>query len=429
MQECFSNVLGRFRYIEVGAGALSVEQRKRLVRLLPNTVIYNTWGSSESGGALFLNVSKVAADPMLVQSIGKPLSCVKIAVLDEGGNRTIGDREHPGRMALKGDMQMSGYWGQEELTARTLRDGWLITNDLVYVDKDEYVYMLGRADDIINVGGEKVSPVEVENIASEYPHIRECACVGVDDPEKVLGKIPILFVTVRDSLYSEEGLRLFLAERLERYKLPKRYISLLELPRNRIQKIDRGILKNMWASGECENLMNPVISNIVTRRSIRKFDDRPIPRVLLDSILQAGYYAPSGHNLQTWRFTVVESKENIARLKEATLMTAKKNGVYCHGFGNPVCIILISNDVRNQDGCQDVSCAAENIFLAAHSYGIGSVWLNALMTLRQKEPVKGILDEFGIPENHVVWCMVALGYPAAEGILLEKKKDVVYFVD
>lgn len=429
MQDRFANVAGRFRYIEVGAGALSVEQRKRLVKLLPNTIICNTWGSSESGGALFLNVSKIVADPMKVQSIGKPLSCVEISVLDEQGNRTAGDREHPGRMALKGNMQMSGYWGQKELSVQTLKDGWLITNDLVYLDADGYVYMLGRADDIINVGGEKVSPVEVENVASEYPHIRECACIGVEDPEKVLGKVPILFVTVRDGLYSEEGLRLFLAERLERYKLPKRYIPLLELPRNRMQKIERDVLRDIWNSGECGNLMNPVICNIFTRRSVRKFDDRPIPRVLLSMILQAGYYAPSGHNMQTWRFTVLENKEKIANLKEATLVTAKKNGVYCYGFENPVCIILISNDERNQDGCQDASCAAQNIFLAAHSYGIGSVWLNALMTLRQKEPVKGILDEFGIPKNHVVWCMAALGYPAIESVLLEKKKNVVHFVD
>ena len=61
------------------------------------------------------------------------------------------------------------------------------------------------------------------------------------------------------------------------------------------------------------------------------------------------------------------------------------------------------------------------MMLAAQSYGIGSVWLNPLMTLRNVEPVKALLDEFGIPGNHIVWASVALGYPVTEGVKLQKK--------
>ena len=89
----------------------------------------------------------------------------------------------------------------------------------------------------------------------------------------------------------------------------------------------------------------------------------------------------------------------------------------------------MSNDKRNQDGCQDASCAAENIMLAANSYGIGSVWLNPLMTLRDKEPVKSLLDKLGIPENHIVWSMIALGYQVYDGKPLVKRTDVVHYVD
>ena len=91
-------------------------------------------------------------------------------------------------------------------------------------------------------------------------------------------------------------------------------------------------------------------------------------------------------------------------------------------------MILISNDTRNPDGCQDASCAAENIMLAAQSYGIGSVWLNMLMTLRDVEPVKTVLDDIGIPANHTVWASVALGYPMAEGAKLKKKENVVRYI-
>lgn len=83
--------------------------------------------------------------------------------------------------------------------------------------------MLGRADDIINVGGEKVSPIEVENIAGEYEHVKECACIGVPDPDAILGFVPVMFVVPRDNQYSEEEFTRFLAQRMERYKLPTRF--------------------------------------------------------------------------------------------------------------------------------------------------------------------------------------------------------------
>jgi long-chain acyl-CoA synthetase len=428
MQDKFAEIMGRFRFIEAGAGSLTVEQRKRLTRLLPNTTIYNTWGSSESGGALFMNVTEAAGDSQKIGSLGKPLDCIEIRVLDEAGDEIQSDREHPGRMALKGDMQMAGYWNREELTKSTLKDGWLITSDMIYRDSDGYVYMLGRADDIINVGGEKVSPIEVEEIAGEYPHIRECACIGVPDPEEILGFVPVLFVAVKDSGFSEEELHAYLSGRMERYKLPAHYVKVGELPRNRMQKVDRGALKKIWETrGKCD-LMNPVMQAILTRRSIRRFQDKPVSKELLEMIVQAGYYAPSGHNMQTWRFTVVTMQEDIMRLKEETKKAAESKGVYFYGFENPSALILVSNDKRNADGCQDASCAAENMMLAATSYGIGSCWLNPLMTLRDAEPVSVVLDDFGIPRSHTVWSMVALGYPVAEGTLLAKKKDVVWWV-
>lgn len=429
MQDKFVEILSKFRYIEVGAGSLTLDQRKRLTAELKNTTIYNTWGSSETGGALFTNVTEVASDPVKIGAVGKPLPCVEVRTLDENGNVFKSDKEHPGRMSLKGDMQMAGYWHRDELTKETLKDGWLLTSDMIYEDEDGYVYMIGRADDIINVGGEKVSPVEVENIAGQYEHIRECACIGVADPEEILGQVPVLFVVARNNEFTKEGAQTFLATQMERYKLPQHYVMIQELPRNRMGKIDRKELRRMWENQGENSLMNPIMQAIFTRRSIRKFTEKPIPKEILDMILQAGYYAPTGHNMQSWRFTVIQKKENIIELREATKAAAKANGVYCYGFEEPSCLILISNDNRNGNSCQDASCAAENIFLAAHSYGIGSVWLNALKTLRDAEPVKELLDRYGIPENHTVWCMAALGYPTAEGTLLAKKKDVVYYVD
>ena len=429
MQDKFTEIMSRFRYIEVSAGSLTVEQRKRLTKQLPNTVIHNTWGSSESGGALFLNVTEEAKTGEKIAALGKPLEGVEVRTVDEDGNPFRSSEKNPGRMTIRGDMQMAGYWNKPELSAKTLKDGWLLTGDMIYIDDDGYLYMLGRADDIINVGGEKVSPIEVENTAGEYENIAECACIGVPDPEGVLGWVPVMYVVTRNSRYSEEELRNFLASRLERQKIPVKFIELFSLPRNAMQKIDRKALKALWESQGDKGILNETIQTIMTRRSVRKFTDQPVSRDILDMILTAGYYAPSGHNMQTWRFTVVRDPEKLQQLKAATKAAAEENGVYFYGWENPQAMILVSNDNRNPYGCQDSSAAVENIMLAAWSYGIGAVWLNPMMTLRNKQPLKEVLDSYGIPENHTVWSAVALGYPVSEGMLLKKKTDVIVWAD
>lgn len=428
MQDMFPKVLGNMRFIEFGAGSLSIQQRKTITSLIPKVTIYNTWGSSESGGAIFCNVSEVVKSNEYVGALGKPLSGkVEIKIIDEEGRQIDSNPDYPGRMALKGDMQMMGYWDNEEETKKTLVDGWLLTGDMAYL-KDGYVFMLGRADNIINVGGEKVSPIEVENIAGQCPGVIECACIGVSDPQGVLGQVPALFV-VAGPAYEEDALKQFLAQRMERYKIPQCYRYIEKLPRNRMQKVDYKAIRAEWENGDSDELMNPVIRNILSRRSIRKFTDETIPRNVLDLLVKCGYHAPSGHNMQSWKFTVISKTEDVARIKDLTKKTTEECNVYFYGFENPKALVIISNDERNPYGCQDASCAAENIMLAANSLGIGSVWLNPLMTLRKQSPVKELLDEYGIPENHVVWAMIALGYPISEGAKLQKNEKVVKYVE
>lgn len=427
MQDAFAGVLSNMRYIEFGAGSLSIRQRKEITSLLPNTIIYNTWGSSETGGAIFCNVTESVKHENKVGSLGRPLPHVQVKMLDEAGNEIKSDAEHPGRMTLKGDMKMVGYWNMPELSAEILVDDWLLTSDMAYMDSDGDIFMLGRADDIINVGGEKVSPIEVENIAGQYEFIRECACIGVADPDEVLGQVPVLFVVTKTG-YSEDELIKFLSTKMERYKFPKEYVVLETIPRNRMQKIDRKELKNIWNNKDNFDYMNPVMQTILSRHSIRKFTEQDISKAMLDMIVKAGYHAPSGHNMQSWKFTVVTKQEDILRLKENAKIACEANKVHFYGFENPKVLILVSNDNRNTNGCQDASCAAQNIMLAASSYGLGSVWLNPLMTLRNAEPVKTVLDDFGVPENHTVWATIALGYPVSAGAALAKKTDVVNYV-
>lgn len=427
MQDQFAQIIGKLRYIEFSAGSVSVDMKKKLLALLPDTQLFNTWGSTETGGAVFLDLTN---HPDKAASIGRPLEGIEVKAVDPDGNEVPAkDIDTAGRMILRGRMRMEGYWNEPELTQDAIRDDWLYTNDLVYMDVDGFVYMLGRADDIINVGGEKVSPIEVENVAQEHEEVKECACIGVNDPEGIVGQVPVLYVVAESGMIAEDALLKYLATRLEKYKLPQECIQVDELPRNPMKKLDRKALHKMYTERSNADLMNPVICNLLARRSVRNFTDQPIDDKILNMIIKTGYYAPSGHNMQTWRFTVLKSQDKIQQLKEITRVKAEEAKVHFYGFENPKVLILVSNDRRNKDGIQDASCAAENMMLAAWSYGLGSVWLNPLMTLSDEPEIRELLNSYQIPEQHIVWAAIALGYPKAPGKLLAKKENVVRVIE
>jgi len=155
--------------------------------------------------------------------------------------------------------------------------------------------------------------------------------------------------------------------------------------------------------------MNAIIENLLTRRSTRAFLQRQIPDNELNEILQAAIYAPSGMGRQTWKFTVLCNQEKIQQLAE---LIGRKLGRKGYDMYRPQVLIIPSNQKENPHGMEDNACALENIFLAAHSFGIGSVWINQLRTLCDDPEVRALLDEFEIPSGHVVYGMAALGYPA-----------------
>lgn len=422
------DIFGKLRYIEFGAGSLSVQRKESLSKLLPHTELFNVWGSSETGGCLFLHVNRQLDK---VSAVGRPLEGIQVRLLDQETGAPM-DGVGPdvvGRLALRGEMQMVGYLGQPEQTARALQDGWLVTNDLVWRDEDGFVYMLGRADDIINVGGEKASPIEIENTASLCPGVRECACIGVKDTDGVLGEVPALYLVPESADFDTSAVTKFLTPKLESYKLPKKFVLVDALPRNAMGKLDRKELRKLWADSGELRLTNPVTQAILARQSIRDFTEEPIPRRMLEALVKLGYSAPTGHNLQSWRFTVLTSQQEIQALKALAQTAAQRNKRICYGFNNPQAVILVSNDRRNDDGIQDASCAAENIMLGATSFGLGSVWINALMTLCDEADVRAKLDEYGIPKTHNVWATIALGWPAKAVKSPVRKTNVVRFID
>ena len=418
---------GSLRYIEFSAGAVEKKFREFLVKLLPNTEIHNTWGCTEAGGCFFINLS---SETEKMESMGRALDTVQAKIVDYEGAEIVQTGPYAsGKLAIKGEMLMSGYCGEERLEEDLLKNDWMITNDIVWKDNDEYFYMLGRCDDIINIGGEKVAPQEIENVAMEIQGIAECACLGVEDIYGHMGEIPILFVRKEKKCVAtwKKEMTELLNLRLAQHKVPKEIVEIEYLPRNTMGKIDRKELKKVWNKSFGKTPINVVVENIMSRRSIRKFSDQGVEKHIVEQLIECGKSAPSGKNLHTRRFTVLYTRKQVEKFKKVVYKTAKANDIPVNGLYNPKVLILVSDDRRNKDGIQDVSCAVENIMLAATSLGLGSVWINVLMDLCDEENIRQCLYEYGIPEKHWVWATIALGWPANNGTFTERKEDIVTF--
>ncbi len=171
---------------------------------------------------------------------------------------------------------------------------------------------------------------------------------------------------------------------------------------------------------------NPVIENILSRRSVRSFTKQEISNEDISIILQAAIHAPSANNRQLWRFTVQRDKVFLKKLAEQ--IAAERDMSDPYDFYSPDTLILVSAPKDYAFALQDCSCAIQNIFLAASSLGIGSVWINQLLGICDKKLIRALLDEMDMPADHDVIACAALGY-AAEKISqkTDKRTDVICF--
>lgn len=174
---------------------------------------------------------------------------------------------------------------------------------------------------------------------------------------------------------------------------------------------------------------NQAIENIMTRRSVRSFTDQPVAREDLELLARAACFAPSANNSQVWQFTVVADREKIAELAAAVAGALGRGSDY--NFYNPSAFIISSAPRIYRLGREDCACALQNIFLAAHSLGIGSVWINQLSLTCDHDSVRPVLDKLGVPADHVVYGCAALGYPESgnSGGDAEKNLSVIHFAD
>jgi acetyl-CoA synthetase len=201
----------------------------------------NYW-QTETGGIVIANYPSLPIKP---GSMGKPFPGIEAEIISDDGKRLPPGKE--GNLAIKPGWpsMMRGIWKNKKKYNSYFANGWYITGDKAFKDKDGYFWFIGRADDVIKTAGERVGPFEVESVLVEHPAITEAGVIGKPDPER--GEIIKAFITLKKGYRPSESLKQniqkFIKKRLAGHAYPREIEFRENLPKTRSGKIMRRILK------------------------------------------------------------------------------------------------------------------------------------------------------------------------------------------
>ena len=179
-------------------------------------------------------------------TVGLALPGIELRITDPETGAEL-PRGEVGMIEVRGPNVFKGYWQMPDKTAAELReDGFFITGDLGMVDEDGYVTLVGRSKDLIISGGYNIYPKEIELVLDRQPGLRESAVIGVPHPD--FGETPVAVIVPEKGAEPDiEALRAACAERLARFKHPREYVVVDELPRNTMGKVQKNVLRERYA--------------------------------------------------------------------------------------------------------------------------------------------------------------------------------------
>ncbi|MEI6186381.1 MAG: long-chain-fatty-acid--CoA ligase [Dehalococcoidia bacterium] len=225
-----------------GASAMPAQLMKDSSSAL-NIKILEAWGLTECSASATMQRSDLTYKE---GSVGLAYPGVKVGVMDEQG-KLLGAGE-VGELVIQGPLVMKGYYKKPQETAEALRGGWLHTGDMGYYDKDGYFFMVDRKKELINVGGEKVFPREVEELMYKHPAVADAVLIPQKDEK--LGEIPVAIVVPRaGATLSEKDMQDFLSDKMARFKVPRHVYILQQVPRSPVGKILKKELVKMLEAG------------------------------------------------------------------------------------------------------------------------------------------------------------------------------------
>ena len=210
-------------FIETGAAAISQADMETLCRLLPKSRLYNTYASTETGIICTYDFND---GECTAGCLGRPMPHAKVFITNEG------------HIACQGDTIMTGYVGDPERTATVLRDGTIYTSDMGTIDEKGQLHLRGREDDVINIGGFKVAPTEVEDAVMAFEGVKDCVCIPTE--HRIMGTALKMLVVMNDGcVLDKRAIARSLKTKLETYKIPLLYEQVDAVRRTFNGKIDR----------------------------------------------------------------------------------------------------------------------------------------------------------------------------------------------
>jgi acyl-CoA synthetase (AMP-forming)/AMP-acid ligase II len=239
-----------------GAAPMPLSLIERAIKSFPKHVMFTqAYGQTESSASVSVlgpedhRIGETPEELELtrkrLRSVGKPLPNTEIRIVDENGDTVPSNTV--GEIAVRAERVMQGYDRQEEATKNTIRNGWLHTRDMGWMDDDGYIYLAGRKNDMIIRGGENIAPEEVEQTIYLHPGVAECAVIGVPDEEwgEKVGAIIVLNPGFED--VSVQDIQEHCRTRLASFKKPEIIQFVDELPHNSTGKILKKALRDSFA--------------------------------------------------------------------------------------------------------------------------------------------------------------------------------------
>lgn len=236
----------QLRTIVYGGGPMYVEELKRSLATF-GQVFVQIYGQGESPMTItwLRREDHASTDEAVLGSVGRARTGVEVRVVDAEGRDlapgTIGE------IVVRGDVVMSGYWRNPDGTREALRDGWLCTGDMGSLDERGLLTLRDRSKDVVISGGSNIYPREVEEALLTHPDVAQACVVGQPDPE--WGEVVVAFVVpAPGAVLRPETLDAHCLERIARFKRPKRYLVVAELPRNSYGKVLKRSLREQLAA-------------------------------------------------------------------------------------------------------------------------------------------------------------------------------------
>ncbi|AGH48110.1 O-succinylbenzoate--CoA ligase [Sphingomonas sp. MM-1] len=243
--------LPALRALAYGGGKMPLPVIERAMALFPGVDFTNAYGLTETSSTICLldpashRAAAQSDDPAVrrrLGSVGRPLPTVELAIRDEDG-RLLGPGE-AGLVFVRGDQVAGEYHG---LGRQTDDDGWFPTRDRGWVDEEGFLFLDGRADDVIVRGGENISPGEIEEVLTSHPAVAECAVVAMPDPEWGEG-VAAAIVLANGAQAAAEELQALVRGRLRSSRVPQAIRFVDELPYNETGKLLRRVIREQFAA-------------------------------------------------------------------------------------------------------------------------------------------------------------------------------------